>query len=57
MLASQKVPRIEVFSRQADDSWVRRIYGPGQRAALTSVGGEVSVDAVYAGALSAPRAS
>ncbi len=51
VLASQKAPRIEVFSRQADDSWVRRVYGPGQRAVLASVGCEVAVDDVYAGVI------
>lgn len=57
VLASQKVPRIEVFSRQADDSWVRRVYGPGQRAALASLACEISIDEVYEGALGASSAS
>jgi Uma2 family endonuclease len=52
VLASQKGPRIEVFTRQADQSWVRRVYGPGQRAALSSLECEIAVDAVYEGALS-----
>ncbi len=49
VLASQKEPRIEVFSRQADGSWVLRAYGPGERAVLTDIDVLLDVDAVYAG--------
>ncbi|WP_437683470.1 Uma2 family endonuclease [Sorangium sp. So ce131] len=47
VIASQKEPRIEVFSRQQDGSWSLRIYGPGQRVTLTSLGCAVEVDRVY----------
>jgi Uma2 family endonuclease len=53
VLASQKAPRIEVFARQADGSWVLRVYGPGARAALSSVGCDIDVDDVYRGVLAA----
>ena len=48
VLASQKEPRLEVFTRQSDGSWVLRIYGPGERAALTSIGVEITMDRTYA---------
>jgi Uma2 family endonuclease len=51
VLASQKRPRIEVLTRQADGSWTLRICGPGDRATLASVGCEIEVDRVYAGVL------
>lgn len=47
VLASQKEPRIEVFSRQPDGSWSLRSYGPGDRAALSSLGCVLDVDRVY----------
>ncbi|WP_437669812.1 Uma2 family endonuclease [Sorangium sp. So ce131] len=53
VLASQKAPRIEVFTRQADESWVLRVYGPGDGAALSSVGCEIAVDDVYRGVFEA----
>lgn len=53
LLASQKEPRIEVFTRQGDGSWVLRIYGPGERASLSSIGCSLEVDRVYAGLLDA----
>ena len=53
VLASQKAPRIEVFTRQGDDAWVRRVYGPGQRAVLAAIEAEIAVDEVYAGVFAA----
>ncbi|WP_437630250.1 Uma2 family endonuclease [Sorangium sp. So ce854] len=53
VLASQKAPRVEVFARQADGSWVLRVHGPGDRAALSSVGCDLVVDEVYRGVLEA----
>jgi len=47
VLASQKEARIEVFSRQPDGSWSLRSYGPGDRAALSSLGCVLEVDRVY----------
>ena len=49
VLASQKQPRIEVFTRQPDGSWMLRIYGPGERAVLASIEGAIEVDRVYEG--------
>jgi hypothetical protein len=66
VLASQKEPRIEVFSRQSDGSWALRIHGPGERAALFAIGCTLEIDRVYTdvslpfhwflGALAPPRA-
>jgi Uma2 family endonuclease len=47
VLASQKAPRIEVFTRQPDGSWLLRIHGPGEQAELSSLGGALDVDRVY----------
>ncbi|WP_437715435.1 Uma2 family endonuclease [Sorangium sp. So ce448] len=47
VLASQKAPRIEVFTRQPDGSWLLRIHGPGEHADLSSLGGALDVDRVY----------
>jgi Uma2 family endonuclease len=47
VLASQKEPRIEVFSRQADGAWMLRSYGPGESAAISSIGCALDVDRVY----------
>lgn len=49
VLASQKEPRIEVFTRLADGSWNLRAYGPGERAALRSIECAIEIDRVYAG--------
>ena len=54
VLASQKTPRIEVFSRQPDNSWVLRVYGPGEQAALPGLDVALDVDRVYRGALTMP---
>lgn len=49
ILASQKEPRIEVFTRQSDGGWVLRVYGPGERAVLGDIDVLLDVDAVYGG--------
>lgn len=49
LVASQKEARIERFTRQADRSWNLRIFGPGERVELSSVGCAVEVDRVYEG--------
>jgi Uma2 family endonuclease len=56
VLASQKEPRIEVFARQPDGSWKLRVHGPGERAALDSVGCALDVDRVYADVIDASGA-
>lgn len=48
MIASQKEPRIELFTRQSDGSWSLRIHGPGDRVTLSSAGVAIEVDRVYA---------
>jgi Uma2 family endonuclease len=48
VLASQRAPRIEVFTRQPDGGWLLRIYGPGQAARLDALGCEIAVDHAYA---------
>ena len=55
VLCSQKKPRIEVFTRQADGSWLLRSYGAGERAALSSLECTIEVDRVYADVLDAPK--
>ena len=47
VLASQKEPKIEVFARQLDGSWMLRVYGPGERVALRSLECAIEVDRVY----------
>ena len=47
VLASQKEPKLEVFTRQPDGSWVLRIHGPGERAALASIACTIEVDRAY----------
>lgn len=47
VLASSSKARVEVFTRQADGSWVLRAYGPGEVARLSSLGIELAVDDVY----------
>ncbi len=49
VLASQKEPRIEVFTRQPEESWMLRVYGPGERVALRSLECAIEVDRVYEG--------
>lgn len=49
VLASQKEARIEVFTRQADEGWVLRVYGAGETAKLASLGCELAVDRAYLG--------
>jgi Uma2 family endonuclease len=51
VLASQKAPRIEVFTRQAEGGWLLHIHGPGERVELASLGCVVEVDRVYGGVL------
>jgi Uma2 family endonuclease len=48
VLASQKEPRLEVFTRQADGSWALRAYAAGERAELRSLECAIEVDRVYA---------
>jgi Uma2 family endonuclease len=47
VLASQKAPRIEVFTRHDDGSWTFRAHGPGETVRLSSIGCDLAVDSVY----------
>ena len=57
VLASQKEPRVEVFSRQPDGGWALRIYGPGDRAVLGSLDCSIEVDRSYEGLKTASEES
>jgi Uma2 family endonuclease len=54
VLLSQKEPLIEVFTRQPGGGWLLRSYGPGERAALASLGCELDVDRVYLNVFARP---
>ncbi|MBI2898459.1 MAG: Uma2 family endonuclease [Deltaproteobacteria bacterium] len=47
VLASQKEPRIEVFTRQPDETWLLRIFGPDDEVTLSSVGCSFDVRNAY----------
>jgi Uma2 family endonuclease len=53
LLVAQVEARIEHYRRNADESWTYRTAGPGEHVALTG-GGELAVDAIYAGAFELP---
>lgn len=53
VLVSQRLPRLELFSRQADGSWNYRVAGPGEKLTLTT-GTELIVDDLYEGAFELP---
>ena len=48
VLVNTSTRRLEVFTRNADQSWTLRTYGPAERAPLLCVGLELAVDDVYA---------
>lgn len=53
LLVTQHEVRIEHYRRNDDGSWTFRAAGPGERIAL-AVGGEIYVDAIYAGVFELP---
>jgi Uma2 family endonuclease len=53
LLVAQAEARIEHYRRNADGSWTYRAAGPGERVVLTG-GGQLAVDAVYAGVFDLP---
>lgn len=53
VLVAQAEARIEHYRRNADGSWTYRTAGPRERITLTG-GGEIAVDAIYAGAFELP---
>ncbi|MSP54394.1 MAG: Uma2 family endonuclease [Myxococcales bacterium] len=42
-------PRIDVYTRPDEDSWVRRRYASGARVPLPAIGAEIAVDDIYDG--------
>lgn len=46
LLVSVEVERVESFTRNADDSWTRRVYTSGQLP--LELGGELAIDDIYA---------
>ncbi len=55
VLVAQDEPRIEVYRRAT--GWDLEVYGPGQRLRLEALGGDLDLDAVYAGILPLPAAA
>lgn len=53
LLVSQAEARMELFSREAGGLWHYRALGAGQRVALSG-GGELDVDAIFAGVFELP---
>lgn len=53
VLVSQAEPRIEHYRRSVDGSWTYRAAGSGERVIL-SIGADLIVDEVFAGALDLP---
>jgi Uma2 family endonuclease len=47
VLASQKEPLVEHYSRQADGVWLYRALGPGEQLVLPSLGCAIAVDRIY----------
>jgi Uma2 family endonuclease len=54
VIASQWEPRLEVFTRQPDDSWNLRVYGRGARAMRRALDCVLEVDRVYASVFPPP---
>jgi Uma2 family endonuclease len=57
VLVSQRDRRIEVFRRNADESWMFFEAGAGQSVSLMSIDCRLSVDEVYANALESAQSS
>jgi Uma2 family endonuclease len=53
LLVAQAEVRIEHYRRNANGSWTYRAAGPGELVALTG-GGDLAVDAIYAGVFELP---
>jgi Uma2 family endonuclease len=49
VLVSHRERRVEVVSRSPDGGWTTRSFGPGEPAALPSLGIDLAVDDVYRG--------
>ncbi|MBI4705603.1 MAG: Uma2 family endonuclease [Deltaproteobacteria bacterium] len=47
VIVSQRQRRLEIFHREEDDCWRFSEAGPGEQAALRSLGVTISVDAIY----------
>ena len=51
MLISHREPRVDVWRRQPDDTWVQVTAGAGDTVRLASLDDEVRVDEIYRGGL------
>jgi Uma2 family endonuclease len=49
IMAAQDKPFVEVYTRQEDESWELREYGPESHLALSAIDCSISVDQIYAG--------
>jgi Uma2 family endonuclease len=47
VLVAQDRREVEVWTREADDAWSRRVFGEGDAAALESVGASLDVSSLY----------
>lgn len=54
ILASQREPRVELYTRQDDGSFRFTVHGPGATIELERVGAKLGVDELYAGAFELP---
>ena len=54
VLVSQRVARVELYTRQADGSFRFMVYGSGTSVALEQLGLTIPVDDIYAGSLEFP---
>lgn len=49
VLVDHTRPHVDVYTRNVDETWTRRGFGPGSTFALEAIGAELAVDAIYAG--------
>jgi hypothetical protein len=51
---AQREMRVELYTRQPDESFRSEVLGPGAHARLTRANASLSVDELYAGVLALP---
>jgi Uma2 family endonuclease len=54
VLVSQKQVLVEHFHRQADGTWLLRVYGSGESVSLPSLACELAIDEIYLKVFDAP---
>lgn len=54
VLVAQERALVEVFRRDADNTWTLRTYGPGAHAELASIDVRIAVDDLYRGVFDEP---